>query len=206
MNQNQYEQVPRRGPDKRKIITDGFPETDPIFWGPNQRILEDDVYVPPDGFVHNRILAPPTIVRFIYDARQEYVDDLCTTTAEDFRIWYHAIPVNPAMGSLPWVATAVDGEWWPDKDTSSKTVEVLTLDVDGNAVVYNPAMVVDDAIDRTYIKYDYWRVEVDFTRSDGSIGVASFTTTDEPRISWTSDRAHLLIDIPCSAYPSGCAC
>lgn len=57
-----------------------FPKEYPIFWGPNQRILEDDVYVEPSGFVHKRYLTPPRIVRFITDAHEVIAEpqDVCT--------------------------------------------------------------------------------------------------------------------------------
>lgn len=40
----------------------------PIFWGPNQRILEDDKYVEPEGWKFNETLTPPFVVRFIHDS------------------------------------------------------------------------------------------------------------------------------------------
>lgn len=96
-------ETPRRLPAAPRIITDGFPEEYPIFWGPNQRILEDDVYVEPSGFVHKRYLTQPRIVRFITDAHEVDATPKPSCTWERFYIqaFYHRIP-NTLSGEGIW--------------------------------------------------------------------------------------------------------
>lgn len=45
-----------------------FPEDRPIFWGPNQLILEDAVYVEPSGWKFLEALLVPKVVRFLHDS------------------------------------------------------------------------------------------------------------------------------------------
>lgn len=115
MKQNQYKQVPRRGPDKRKVITDAFPESDPIFWGPNQRILEDDQYVEPSGFVDNRSLIVPQVVRFITDAHEEDATPQPSCTFEKGHLFtVPAVPVFSVNFRRVIGSTFLSGAYWVD--------------------------------------------------------------------------------------------
>lgn len=62
--------VPTSGPNSRtnRVIQYKFPESEPIFWGHDQRIAEDRQYVDAANWFNNETLVTPKIVRFIHDA------------------------------------------------------------------------------------------------------------------------------------------
>jgi hypothetical protein len=101
--------VPRRTPGERRIIKHKFPQEYPIFWGPNQRILEDDVYVEPEGWISNVLLNPPSVVRFIHDAHEETVDpDPFSCHLARYEEWIFIGRVN----EVPYTA-GNPGDYWP---------------------------------------------------------------------------------------------
>lgn len=106
---NQPNQVPRRLPDKRKVTTYKFPQGFPIFWGPNQRILEDNKYVEPTGWTFNELLQVPHVVRFIHDAHEEQINvDPLVCHLCRFEEWYfigRVAEVEYSAGN--------PGDFWP---------------------------------------------------------------------------------------------
>lgn len=146
---NQYNQVPRKFPDRQKVITDKFPEADPIFWGPNQRILEDGKYVEPDGFRHNRALEVPKIVRFITDAHEEDATPRPSCTYEPGFLF--DVPAGIPVFSISFrrvIGARMDGgKWWidcpaatldPNADTFGRGVAQDINALTGELVIVQP--------------------------------------------------------------------
>lgn len=111
---NKSRQVPR--PFPRRVIQDKFPEQYPIFWGPNQRILEDDKYVEPSGFKSRRLLNPPKVVRFITDAHEEEATSQFSCTYEPGHI-YESFSLTTAVFAVgytrkPNTQMGDGGIWW----------------------------------------------------------------------------------------------
>lgn len=110
---NQFKQVPRPFPNR--VIQDKFPSLYPIFWGPNQRILEDDVYVEPNGFVDNRSLIVPQIVRFITDAHEEDATPKPSCTFEKGHLFtVPTVPVFSVNFRRVIGTTFLGGAYWLD--------------------------------------------------------------------------------------------
>ena len=63
---NEPLKLPRRELLPTTLLEYGFPESKPIFWGPNQR-NEDEKYKEPVGWKFNETLSVPYVVRFIHD-------------------------------------------------------------------------------------------------------------------------------------------
>jgi hypothetical protein len=65
-----YNSLPKSKDRAGSILQYNFPATKRIYWGPNQRIKEDNVYVEPEGWSFFEVLSPPKVVRFIHDSGQ----------------------------------------------------------------------------------------------------------------------------------------
>lgn len=82
--------IPRRTRTPQTLFKYQFPESRPIFWGPNQLILEDGVYVEPSQWRYKELLVVPRVVRFIHDSSDvdsgtsgpEYIDSFCVIVNE----------------------------------------------------------------------------------------------------------------------------
>lgn len=59
--------LPKR-PGPQEAIAYNFPDPRRIYWGPNQRIAEDFIYIEPSGWDFYEALEPPKVVRFINDS------------------------------------------------------------------------------------------------------------------------------------------
>jgi hypothetical protein len=209
---NDYRQLPRKGPAAPKLIQDKFPQAYPMFWGPNQRILEDDVYVEPSGFIPNRLLSPPKVVRFIHDAHTDTPHHDDCVLVDFTHIDAFARPATPAYGERPWSLTGSAGTWYPDATAwFATTVSVVQRpDPDpgfGGTVPYDLAMPVSEALDQGFL--EYWMFAIEFTWQTTSGYITStqlYYSNSVPVIVWTSDRPHLLMNIECAGVPPGCPC
>ncbi len=68
MNPNIPNKYPKQDKTSNPLINTNFAEDRlPIFWGPNQTVDEDGIYVPPSGFQPDKKLSNMDVVRFIYD-------------------------------------------------------------------------------------------------------------------------------------------
>lgn len=205
MNQDRF--IPT--PFPKRVIQDKFPEKYPIFWGPNQRILEDGKYVEPSGFISNRALIVPKIVRFIHDAHQEVANaDECELFGPT-HIDAFARPATPAYGERPWALTGSIGTWFPDAtDWFASTVVIVKRpdpDPGFGATEFVANMPVSDALANGYLEYYQFAVTLTWGR-DGILTTTTLLLDHVPVIVYSSDRPHLLESLTCANYPTGCPC
>ncbi len=108
--------LPRRKLNPNTVLAYSFPEDKPTYWGPNQRILEDDVYVEPSGWKFNETLSHPYVVRFIHDAHEEEATPEPSCTYELGHVYesFGPIPVI-AAGYRRKIGTRMAGDaYWLD--------------------------------------------------------------------------------------------
>lgn len=206
---NQPTQLPVKGPPSfGKLIDDNFPEAYPMFWGANQKILEDGAYVKPTGFIPNRILIPPKVVRFIHDAHEERPESNCERpeSGAPLSVTAFAERIVPENGERPWPGFFLyEGTWYPDATVwLAKPVDLIFEDDDGNEYLYD-TIPVSQALAEGYIQYRSWFIQW-YWMIDGIMVTSTEEVFDEPQISWSSDREHWLTTPSCSVYPTGCEC
>jgi hypothetical protein len=135
---NKPNQVPRRLPDKRKVIQYKFPRTAPIFWGPGQKIKEDNVYVEPSDWIDNETLIPPKVVRFIHDAHEEQVNApslQCHLSRVEEWIFIGRVEEVPYSAGNP-------GDYWPGTPIVYGMVRPFSPVWDQLVPIYNGAVEV----------------------------------------------------------------